>query len=107
MAEYVEKAKLYENISHMEEVARNRFLDTPWDSPARTRYQAQLNERTSLKHMVADMKAADVAPVVHAHYENGCCTNCGRQIATDCWGGGMDKNNYCYYCGARMDGDAH
>lgn len=37
-----------------------------------------------------------------AHVEDGHCSNCGRPVATDCWGGGMEANNYCYYCGAKL-----
>ena len=54
-------------------------------------------------HRLRLAPAADVAPVVHAHYDGCCCSNCGWPIATDCWGGGMDENNYCYHCGAKMD----
>ena len=39
----------------------------------------------------------------HGRYDGFCCSNCGRPVATDCWGGGMDANNYCYFCGAKMD----
>ena len=52
---------------------------------------------------VAGATAADVSPVVHAHYKGPFCSNCGRPMATDCWGGGMERNKYCYYCGAKMD----
>lgn len=54
---------------------------------------------------INEMKPEDVAPVVHAHYDGPCCSNCGMPISTDCWGGGIEKNNYCYYCGARMDAE--
>ena len=62
-------------------------------------------ECEKLEEVLRMMPADDVAPVVHAHYNNGACSNCGMPIATDCWGGGMGKNNYCYYCGAKMDGE--
>lgn len=58
---------------------------------------------------IREMKAADVAPVVHGRWmheetEDGFhtwrCSRCGR---------GMNDNPegidlYCYHCGARMDG---
>ena len=68
MAEYMEKATLYKDISELEELARNRVLDTPTNSPVYVRYVAQLNERTMLKHKIFDFPAADVAPVVHGRW---------------------------------------
>lgn len=52
---------LYEQLKQDEEMARNRVLDTestlPYPNnlnPSYTRYVAQMNERTRIKHMVAD-----------------------------------------------------
>ena len=64
MKEYIEKSSLYEKIAEMEEMARERYLDTPWDSPARGRYETQMNERTRFKHMVADFPAASVKDIL-------------------------------------------
>lgn len=51
--------------------------------------------------------AADVAPVVHAHWahlggDEWCCSACGFVITTE---GSWDKpiKKYCEDCGARMD----
>jgi hypothetical protein len=64
MAEYIDKSALYEEIAQLEELARDRYLETPSNSPCSSRYMAQLNERTSFKHIIADFHSADVAPVV-------------------------------------------
>ena len=64
MAEYIDKGALYEKIAQLEEIARNRYLDTPSNSPAYQRYLAQMQERTALKHLIADFPAADVVEVV-------------------------------------------
>lgn len=69
MKEYIDKAIFYKKIADREELARNRFLDTPFDSPARTRYREQMNERIAIKHMIADEPAADVVEVVHGKWE--------------------------------------
>lgn len=52
---------LYKQVEEREEKARERVLDTgsslPYPSyinPSYTRYSAQLEERTRLKHMIAD-----------------------------------------------------
>ena len=64
MAEYIDKSELYKEIAELEELSRKRVVDTPTNSPAYARYVAQLDERTMLKHKIADTHAADVAPVV-------------------------------------------
>ena len=68
--EYISKAELYKQIAEKEELARNRYLDTPstlpvpiFVNPSYERYTAQLNERTAFKHMVADFPPADVVQV--------------------------------------------
>lgn len=121
MAEYIEREALYRKICELEELARNRYLDTPSNSPAYPRYMAQLNERTALKHLVFDMPAADVEPVRHGRC--GVCS--GKQIITqDCDNGySLEIDNeqselavwfgdqciavfsidYCPNCGAKMD----
>ena len=54
-------------------------------------------------YMIEDMPAADVAPVIHAHWIRypDCgvtkCSNCGWSIE-ECW-----DSDYCPHCGAKMD----
>lgn len=109
MAEYIDKGALYEEIAQLEELARDRYLETPSNSPCSSRYMSQLNERTAFKHIIADFHSADVAPVVHGRwieqekYTFGVmydCSICGDRILDNghSW-------NYCPNCGARMDGD--
>ena len=76
MAEYIDKGALYEKIAQLEEIARNRYLDTPSNSPAYQRYLAQMQERTALKHLIADFPAADAVSVVR-------CKDCIRRYDTD------------------------
>lgn len=80
--EYLDKAELYETIAELEDLARQRVLDTPFNSPAYSRYLAQLQERTNLKHKIYDMPVADVVPVVRCrdckHYDGKWfCNICG------------------------------
>ena len=100
MAEYISKTALYGEVAKLEELARNRYLDTPSNSPAYPRYTAQMQERASLKHLIADFPADDVAPVRHGRWEwfkNGwICDNC------DGWNNRATK--FCPHCGAKMDG---
>lgn len=58
--------------------------------------------------MLEKLPAADVAPVVHAHWghlggDEWLCTACGFVITTE---GSWDKptKKYCEDCGAKMDG---
>ena len=111
MKEYIDKAVFYGKIGEREELAISRFLDTPFDSPARTRCREQMNERTAFKHMVFDEPAADVVEVVHGKWETEIddelgilkhtCQICRFVKRTDIhvaldW-------NYCPNCGTKMD----
>ena len=57
------------------------------------------------RRIIRELPAADVAPVVHAHWcydsENGVynCSRCGNAETSD--------GRYCSYCGAKMDGGKH
>lgn len=105
--EYLDKAELYETISELEDLARQRVLDTPSNSPAYPRYLAQLQERTNLKHKIYDMPAADVAPVVHGKwirkvendgYAMSLCSACNFPVHIY-----LGESKFCPSCGAKMD----
>ena len=74
----------------------------------------QNNERAGalmLYKRLADLPAADVAPIVHAHWKcptaNPTISN--RDFFSDCSNCGitkMDETDYCPACGARMDEEA-
>ena len=101
MNEYINKADLYNEIAKLEEIARDRYLDTPWDSLARIRYQSQLNERTNLKHLIADFPMVDAAEVVRCkdciYYEEGK----DYQPYCNCFDGGISdyqqEDDFCSY----------
>ena len=46
--------KMYADMTEKEELARQRVIDTPTNSPCYLRYVAQLNERTAFKEMLYD-----------------------------------------------------
>ena len=108
MAEYISKTALYGEVAKLEELARNRYLDTPSNSPAYPRYTAQMQERASLKHLIADFPADDVAPVRHGRWTDGdpYCPICRKNkfvgLDADIWADW--KPDYCPNCGANMDG---
>lgn len=108
--EYIDKGRLYQKIAELEEIARTRYLDTSSDDPEYERYMAQMNERTSFKHLVADFPAADVAEVVHGEWiECDCYDPRDTWIKCNLCGHGTTilmskKYNYCPNCGAKMDG---
>lgn len=66
------------------------------------------------KRLLADMPAADVAPVVHGRWEPcfdenckcrwgfGKCSNCGQEY----YAHAINYYKYCPNCGAKMDGGA-
>lgn len=48
--------------------------------------------------------AADVAPVVHGHWDkNGRCTACGGHAPFWCMASTYYKSPFCHECGAKMD----
>ena len=105
MDEYIKKNVLYEIIAQLEELARNRYLDTP--SLYYPMYMTQLNERAYFKQIITDLPAADVAPVWHGRWENGnpICPVCGgdkfKDLDADIWSDW--KPAFCPNCGAKMD----
>ena len=105
MSDLISRSALYAEIMEKEDLARERVLDTPTNSPCYMRYVAQLNERTALKHMIADAPTIEAVPVVHGKwiesdllFEADKCTICKVSIYNT---SGM---NFCPNCGARMDG---
>ncbi len=66
MSDLISRKYLYDKMLEKEELARNRVLDTPTHSPAYLRYVAQLNERTALKHEIADAPAVEAVPKSYA-----------------------------------------
>lgn len=114
MDEYIEKADIYAEIAKLEELARDRFVDTPFDSPARERYRAQMDARTEMKHLIADAQAADMAPVRHGRwlleptnpYDAPGYKNRMIKVCSCCHWSNACKYNYCPRCGAKMDGEA-
>ena len=105
MAEYIDKSALYEEIAQLEEISRDRYLETPSNSPCYSRYMAQLNERTAFKHIITDFHSADVAPVrygrwIASHDEFCACSICKYPFYV-----GWNQANYCPNCGAKMDDD--
>ena len=107
MDEYIKKNALYEKIAQLEEFSRDRYLETPSDSPFRSRYMAELVERTYFKRIIADFPAEDVAPVRHGRWENGnpICPVCGgdkfKDLDADIWCDWQPA--FCPNCGAKMD----
>ena len=105
MDEYINKNVLYETIAQLEELARNRYLDTP--SLYYPMYMTQLNERAYFKQIITDLPTADVTPVRHGRWENGnpICPVCGgdkfKDLDADIWCDWQPA--FCPNCGAKMD----
>ena len=79
MTDLIDRAELYKHIAELEELARNRVCDTPTNSPVYMRYVAQLNERTYLKHEIADAPTID--PVTAAAEALGMSPDRLRELA--------------------------
>ena len=100
---------LMKEVAEGEDLARKRVLDTkstlPYPNnlnPAYTRYLAQMDERTKMRHMLADAPTVDAVPVrrgkwIDDHRKGAWnyCSVCGEQA--------IDLYDYCPNCGARME----
>lgn len=51
--------RIYNEIVELGELARDIYFDTPSNSPAIVHYQSQMNERTNIKHLIADFSTVD------------------------------------------------
>ena len=99
---YINNNVLYETIVQLEELARNRYLDTR--SLYYPMYMTQLNERAYFKQIITDLPAADVAPVRHGRWndwevfwkECSCCRYRTQKI-------NAREYFFCPKCGAKMD----
>lgn len=105
MREYIDKSGLYKKIAELEEIARDRYIDIPTNSPLLAIYKAQLDERTRFKHMVADFPTIDPESIrehgkwiMHDDEILGLDCECSRcHILT------FGDSPYCPNCGAKMD----
>ena len=113
---------LYAKVQEGEELARKRVLDTestlPYPTnlnPAYTRYLAQMDERTKLKHMIDDAPTIHPKPPkigkwnVYYHGNNDfsySCNQCGYGAPFDKMAGKVyqRKWRYCPNCGVKMEG---
>lgn len=105
MDEYIERRRLYESVAYLEELARERVLNEPTNSPSYVGFVCQLSERTNFKNMIFDAPAADVAPVVRCKdcvfytdniknpvYRKGFC----NRIESSCFDK-KNPNDFCSY----------
>lgn len=66
---------------------------------------------TALEDAIDGIPAADVAPVIHAHWAQTSkgviyCSNCGAVCGIGAHIEEVTEDHYfCYYCGAKMDED--
>ena len=113
MSDLISRKYLYDKMLEKEELARQRVLDTPTHSPAYLRYVAQLNERTALKHEIAD--APTVEPpkgewmVCDDLFADATVVKCSACGATDFVSNhvllevtDVKMHNFCPHCGCDM-----
>lgn len=119
MNEYINKAKLYEEITILERFARDMFLYTSINDLNHEIYKERWHERKALKHLIVNFESEDVEPVKHGTWKwnpNSLDWNIGAWECSECKCRNNNlptynpKNpflfkgsNYCPNCGAKMD----
>ena len=102
MDEYIAKTALYGEVAKLEELARNRYLETPIISPAYTRYTAQMQDMTAFKHLIADFPAADVEPVERGRWIHKILLGEHAWFCSECKTIGSPAWKRCPVCEAKM-----
>ena len=103
MAEYIEREEL------------ERILETRYERLGAMRPDFYAGFMAATRIVEQEMPNADVAPVVHAEWDDDCrCTNCGKEALCDekpdPYVKGLNalfyvNSDYCPNCGAKMDAE--
>lgn len=89
MAEYIDREALFAEFDRLG-LGEHSIVEKVFSDGVRT--------------IIAEMPAADVAPVVHGHWDkNGRCTACGGHAPFWCMASTYYKSPFCHECGAKMD----
>ena len=102
MSDLISRKYLYDKMLEKEELARQRALDTPTHSPAYLRYVAQFNERTALKHEIADAPTVEAVPVVRGEWIPYTISKLFSHTCSICHCDVEEKTPFCPNCGADM-----
>lgn len=87
MTEYIERGTAIAKLTALEVTAPNATM-------------------TDAKRLLADMPAADVAPVVHGRWVPNCVDRPAFFVCDQCNTVWYNDTKFCPDCGARMDGGA-
>lgn len=83
-------------LSDLETLATNRFVDTPYNSPSRERYRAQMDARREMLEMIAEAPTITPESLVRQEQQRSGCEFC--TTAYDDWSDGFHvKGSMLFY----------
>ena len=83
-----------------EYINKEEAKSVTWKQPS---YTDPLNVLTEIRERIDSIKPADVAPVRHARWVNGCCDRCGEHALYWSISSTYHESDFCPFCGAKMD----
>lgn len=92
--EYIRKQEMLDAVDHLHIIPSIDGTGRPTPTE---------DFRVQFLGTVLKVETADVAPVRHARWVNGCCKRCGEHALYWSMSSTYHESDFCPFCGAKMD----